>query len=79
MENEAVFTLTKENIIRNAYDAMTDCSACLDCGLRKLAARARGAALEWEFILYFILGVEDSEWKNDDYNSMVARADAMDI
>lgn len=79
MENEVVFTLTKENIIRNAYAAMTDCTACLDCGFRKLATRARGAALEWEFILYFILGLEDSEWKNDDYNSMVARADAMDI
>ena len=79
MENEVVYSLTKADIICKAYEAMEDCSAYMNNGSRKLAARARGIALHWEFVLYFNLGVEDSEWKDSDYESMVARADAMDI
>lgn len=79
MENEEVFTLTKSDIICRAYDAMRDCSAYLNNGSRRNAARARGVALEWEFILFFNMGVDDSEWKDPEYERLVNRAEAANL
>ena len=78
MVNEQI-TVKKEQAIALAHGYMRDCKMYMEKGNRIFAARARGAALVWEFFLYFEMGADDCEWKTFEYRELENYADEMGL
>ena len=71
--------ITEQECIERAYDAMEDCVRSIRNGSRKWAARSRGEAAMWEFMIYFEFGRDDSDWKTDRWYEMERIADGANV
>lgn len=71
--------LTESEVIEKAYAAMEECARSIRNGSRKWAARSRGEAAMWEFMLYFDFGREDGEWKTDLWYDLERIADGSNV
>lgn len=70
--------LSEEEIVTRAYTAMEECVKSIRIGSLKWAARSRGEAAMWDFILFFNFGLDDT-WKNDHWYEMLSIADAANV
>lgn len=71
--------LDKQEVIQRAYAAMEECARSIRNGSRKLAARSRGEAAMWEFMIYFEFGCDDCDWKTDRWYDLERIADGANV
>ena len=71
--------LSKEEVIHLAYVAMEECARSIHKGSRFQAARARGEAALWEWMIFFTFGLSDEDWKTDRWYDLERIADGANV